>query len=123
MPGGAPDTLNGFVWWFVVGIYGLTIALSLYVAIDSVRPARRPRLDALREPWWLYTAEAVVYLAAVIAAWVPLPAQLRWLHAIPVGLTLVALVLGIAYLLRVVFPKPVAEPVAPESEPEPDTDA
>lgn len=124
MPGGAPDTLNGFVWWFVVGFYGLTVALSAFVAGDSVRPPRRPRLDAIREPWWLYLAVAVVYLVSVVAAWVPLPASLRWLHAIPVGLTVVAFGFGVAYLLRVVFPAPakgaepeaIAEPDAPPSD-------
>jgi len=115
VPGGAPEQLGGYVWWFVMGVYFLGIGLSLFVAIDSVRPARRPRLDALREPWWLYTAEAVVYLAFVLAAWVPWPATLRWIAAIPVGWTLVALGFGFAYLLRVVFPKPAAEPAAPEN--------
>jgi hypothetical protein len=104
VPGGAPEVLGGPVWWFVVGVYLLAIALAAFVLIDSSRPRRRDRLAALPEPAWLYAGMSGLYLACVVGAWIPgVP---RVLTVIPVFLTLLAMPTAVAYLLRVVYPKP-----------------
>jgi len=114
VPRGAPQVLGGPVWWLAMGVYILTAALGLFVFIDSVRPAGRSRFDAVREPWWVYTASEAVYLCLLFGVWIPkVP---RALSAIPVLLTPFALALGVAYLLRVVYPKPVAETAAESGE-------
>ena len=96
-----------------MGVYILTAVLGLFVFVDSIRPAGRSRFDAVREPWWLYTACEVVYLCLLFGVWIPkVP---RVLSAIPVLLTPFALALGVVYLLRVVYPKPTAAGAEPEA--------
>jgi FtsH-binding integral membrane protein len=114
MPG---QILGGPIWWFAMGIYLLAAGLGLFVLIDSLRPNGRSRFDALREPWWLYAVSEGIFLAFLFGVWIPkVP---RIVSAIPVALTPFALVLGVAYLLRVVFPKPAAS----AEEPAPTADA
>lgn len=106
MPGGAPQVLGGPVWWLLVGVYVLTAVLGSFVFVDSLRPGGRARFDSVPEPWWLYAASEAVYLCLLFGVWIPkVP---RVLSAIPVVLTPFALALGVAYLLRVVYPKPAA---------------
>ena len=116
--------LGGPVWWYFFGVYALAFVLSAYCFVDSLRPQRRERFAEIPEPGWLYTAVHGVYLVCVLAVWIPgVP---RVLAAVPVGLMVFALGFGFAYLLRVVFPKPVAgEPDAQDepSEGEPAGDA
>lgn len=100
-----PQVLGGPVWWFVFGLYLLTIALAVFALVDSQRPARKDRLAELPEPAWLYPVLSGVYLVCVVGAWLPFVP--RALSAVPVGLTPFSLALSIAYLLRVVFPKPI----------------
>ena len=101
-----PQVLGGPIWWFLVGLYVLTFGLSAYCLIDSFRPARAERIAALPEPGWLYSVAFTVYLVCVVGVWIPLIP--RGVSVVPVLLAPFALALGIAYLLRVVFPKPVS---------------
>jgi len=110
MSGGAP-ALRGLDWfsggpvgWYFLLVYVAAILLAVFVAVDSLRPGRRERLATLPEPWWLYAGFQSVFLVFAFFAWVPpLP---RWVSAIPVVMTPFALAEQVAYLLRVVFPKP-----------------
>jgi hypothetical protein len=102
----AAQVLGGPVWWFVFGLYLLTIALAVFVLIDSQRPARREALAAIPEPSWLYAVFTGVYLVVVVGVWIP--AVPRIVAVVPVVLTPIALALSVAYLLRVVFPKPAS---------------
>jgi hypothetical protein len=98
-----------------MAVYLLAAGLGLFVFVDSVRPNGRPRFEGLREPWWLYSAAEGVFLLLLVGVWIPkVP---RVLSAIPVVLTPFALAVGVAYLLRVVFPKPVpVEEAVPAAE-------
>jgi len=124
MSGGAP-ALRGLDWfsggpvgWYFLLLYGGTVLLAAFVLIDSLRPGRRERLAALPEPSWLYTGFQAVFLVFALFGWVPpLP---RWVAVIPVALTPFALAEQVAYLLRVVFPKP-AKPA--QSAEQPNSDA
>lgn len=106
MPGGAPQVLGGPVWWFVFGVYVLALGLSLYVTIDSLRASRRERLAELSEPSWLYTAIEGAFAVVALGVWIP--AIPRVAAAVPGFAFPFALAFGVAYLLRVVFPKPAA---------------
>jgi hypothetical protein len=118
MAGSAPQ-LRGLDWfsggpvgWYFLFVYAAAVLLAVYVVADSLRPKRRARLAELPEPWWVYPGLQGVFLAFVLFGWVPpLPS---WVAVIPVALTPFALAEQVAYLLRVVFPKP-------QSSPEPDT--
>jgi hypothetical protein len=113
MPGGTP-ALRGLDWfvggpvgWYFLILYVGTVALAAYVVVDASRPVRREWLAGLPEPAWLYQLVCGVFLALALVGWVPpLP---RWVAVIPVVMTPFALGLGVAYLLRVVFPKPRSE--------------
>jgi len=106
VPGGAPEILGGPVWWYFVAVYVIAIALAAYVLFDSQRAARAERLASLREPARLYPIASGVYLVCVVGVWIP--AIPRAISVAPVLLTPFSLVLSVAYLLRVVFPKPPA---------------
>jgi hypothetical protein len=121
VPGGAPK-FQGLDWfaggpigWYLLIVFSLTVLLAAFVAVDSLRPGRRARLAELREPSWTYTGIEAVFLALALFGWLPfLP---RWVAAVTVLMVPFALGFSVAYLLRVVFPKPVvdAAPV-PENE-------
>lgn len=98
-----PQVLGGPVWWYVMGVYLLTIVLAAFCLADSLRATRRERFAELPEPAWLYTIAFAVYLVCVVGVWIPVVP--RAVAAVPVILTPFALALGVAYLLRVVFPK------------------
>jgi hypothetical protein len=110
MPGGTP-AIRGLDWfsggpvgWYFLLLYAAAVLLAVFVIADSLRPARRPRLAELPEPAWVYGGLQAVFLAFALFGWVPpLP---RWIAVIPVALMPFALAEQIAYLLRVVFPKP-----------------
>lgn len=103
MPGGAPQILGGPVWFFLTVLILGTVALALFVFFDSFRPKRAEQAASLREPLWTYTAGQGVFLAALLVAQVA--RGYSWVSAVPAVLMLLALAQGIAYLLRVVFPK------------------
>jgi len=108
VPGGAPQVLGGPIWWFVFGVYAGSLVLAAYVIVDSLRPTRLATAPLrLREPLALYMIGEAVFLALALVVWIPaVVARARWLAAVPVLLTPFAIALGVAYLLRVVFPKP-----------------
>ena len=108
MPGGAPQFLGGPVWWFIFTVYVLSLGLSLYVTVDSLRAVRRERLAEIPEPRWLYTAIEGAFAIVAIGVWIPgVP---RVAAVAPVIAFPFALAFGVAYLLRVVFPKPMTGP-------------
>jgi len=107
MPGGAPQVLAGPVWWFFFSAYVLSLGLSLFVTIDSLRPSRRERLAEIPEWRWLYTAIEGAFAIVAIGVWIPgVP---RITAVAPVVAFPFALAFGVAYLLRVVYPKPSAD--------------
>ena len=116
MPGGAPQVLGGPLWWSVVGLYLFVMVLAAFVLVDSLRPLRRDRLAELPEPAWVYPALTGLHLVCFFGVWIP--GMPRALSVIPVILTLVMLPTGVAYLLRVVYPKPVADHAAEGQTPE-----
>jgi hypothetical protein len=75
---------------------------------------RRQALAALPEPAWLYNVFQPVFLACAIVVWLPFVP--RVLAVVPVMLVPFALADQVAYLLRVVFPRPdeSAEGAAPD---------
>ena len=79
------------------------MVLAAYCVFDSFRPARAELIASLPEPTWLYSVFFTVHLVSVVGVWIPLIP--RAVSVVPVLLTPFALALGIAYLLRVVFPK------------------
>lgn len=96
--------LNGPVWLFAQFVILGAIVLSVYTLADSLRPARRAKVaERLREPLWLYSALTGTYLALLVA--VQIIPGLQLASAVVSIATPFALALGIAYLLRVVFPR------------------
>jgi len=114
VPGGAPEVLGGPVWWYFVGVYVLAIGLAVFVLADSLRLGRRERLAELPESARLYPTAAGVFLVCVVGVWIP--AVPRPVSVVPIVLAPFALALGVAYLLRVVFPRldESAESAAPD---------
>jgi hypothetical protein len=111
-----PQVLGGPIWWYIVAVYVIAIALAFFVVADTLLPVRASRRAEVREPGWVYGAFQLVYLLCVLGAW--LPVMPRPFAVVPVVLTPVSLVVGVAYLLRVVFPKPPkgdADPAVKES--------
>ena len=110
-----PDQiLGGPLWWYFFGVYVLALVLAVFVSIDSRRPVRAEAIAALREPAWLYDVFQPAFLACALLVWLPfLP---RVLAVVPVVLVPFALAGQVAYLLRVVFPKPV-NPAPSQSAP------
>ena len=107
MPGGAPQVLGGPVWWFIFTAYVLSLGLSLFVTIDSLRPSRRERLAEIPEWGWLYTVIEGAFAIMAIGVWIPgVP---RIAAVAPVVAFPFALAFGVAYLLRVVYPKAPSE--------------
>jgi hypothetical protein len=108
---GEKQILGGPVWVFAsVLIYG-TILLALYVLIDSLRPSRRASAKGrVPEPLWIYSAISVLFLGGLaVVQFVP---GLQLAAAAPALATPIVLIAGLAYLLRVVFPKPDADALA-----------
>jgi hypothetical protein len=114
VPGGAPEVLGGPVWWYFVGVYVLSIVIAAFTLVDSQRPGRHERLAGLPEAAWLYPVMSGIYLVCVVGVWIPgIP---RVLSVVPVLLTPFALAVSVAYLLRVVFPKPETAEAAERPE-------
>ncbi len=99
--------LGGPVWFFAqVVIFG-TLALSVFVLVDSLMPRRRSKVgDRLPEPLWVYSAVNVAYLLLLLA--VQLIPGLQMAAAVVAIASPIVLAFGVVYLLRVVFPKPDA---------------
>jgi hypothetical protein len=96
--------LAGPVFIFVLVALALTASLAVYVVVDSLR--RGPgAFSRIPEPQWLYTVPQLAYAALFVLSLVPVVTS-------AVGLALViatpfVFAEQVAYLLRVVFPKPV----------------
>ena len=112
------QVLGGPIWWLVMGLYLLTIGLAIFTLVDSLRSRRAERFSAIWEPRLLYAVPCLLYLLFVVGVWAPIVP--RPVSAVPVALTPLVLALGVAYLLRVVFPKPEARTPTPIGEGTPD---
>lgn len=104
--------LGGPVWLFATVIILITLLLALFVLLDAMRPARRRQITERAravgrraEPLWFYAAVEAAFLGALLVAQVW--AGISLVSAVPVALAPFALAMGIAYLLRVVFPRHV----------------
>jgi hypothetical protein len=115
---GADYILGGPVYWFMVALLLLGGTLAGFIVLDSLRRAFFAHSSQPDARWWAYLAPQGAYLLLLLVVqgpWLPLSAS-----AVVVLLTPFALIQSIAYLLRVVFPKPPAayvEPVASGIEP------
>jgi formate-dependent nitrite reductase membrane component NrfD len=97
-------SLGGPLWLFATGLVLLAVVLSGFVFADSMRPSRSTAVAGrLREPLWVYTLLAGLYLALLVI--VQVARGVQFAAAIVVLATPLALALGVTYLLRVVFPK------------------
>ena len=124
MPGGAPQ-LHGLEWftggpvgWYFLGMYVLAVGLAIFVLVDSQRPVRRPRLDELPEPAWIYPVISGGFLIFVFCVLLPFVPVL--FSAVPALLTPFWLAISVTYLLRVVFPKPAPTDEKPAEDEAPD---
>lgn len=98
--------LGGAVWTLAVVVLLIAAVLALFVVADSIRRARRN--DGSARGLWFYTLVEGVYLGMLLLAQFTLRFRIG-LGAAAAILTPVAIGVGVAYLLRVVYPKPVAE--------------
>lgn len=97
--------LAGPIWWTAVVVYLVAWLLSGLTALDSLRAVRAERFSQIGESRWLYFGPS---LAFFIAALVSQFAGVTSLSVVVVAIAPLILVLGMVYLLRVVFPKPAA---------------
>jgi len=111
------DTLlGGPVWFFAQAVIFGTLALSVFVLVDSLMPRRRAKVgDRLREPLWVYSAVNIAYLLLLLA--VQLIPGLQMAAAVVAVASPVVLAFGLVYLLRVVFPKVPYETTSPSRLP------
>jgi hypothetical protein len=114
MPFSVSEVLGGPVWWAILTLYLIVIGAAVFVRVDSLRAKRLERFSEMREPRLIYTGVATIYLICVVVAWTPLfPRQ--W-ALVPVLMTPIAFFVCTAYLLRVVYPKPVPALVIDDAE-------
>ncbi len=113
MPG-SDYVLGGPVFWLITGLLFATAMLGAFVAIDVVRLAfLRKSRPAERLRWW-YLVPQGLYMALLLLGQ---SGAISGAVVIAVVLTTpFVLAQGIAYLLRVVFPKPAT--AASESTPD-----
>jgi membrane associated rhomboid family serine protease len=101
-------SLGGPVWWFMQVLILGTIALSIFVLVDSLTPRRREKVaERLPEPLWVYALVNAAYLLLLVA--VQVVPGVQFAAAIAAFATPFALGFDFIYLLRAVFPKPVPE--------------
>lgn len=98
--------LGGPIWWLSVALLVLTWALAIYVSLDTMRAARAEALAKLPETRWTYFVPSVVFLAVSLTSQF---AGLAWLSIAQIIAAPFVFVLGMVYLLRVVFPKSPSE--------------
>lgn len=104
---GEDVVLLGPVWLFATALMVLVLFLAFFVIADVWRRVRTGRGGPPREPLWLYAAIQGGYLATFVV--VQFLGGVALVSAIPVALAPLALIVGITYLLRVVYPKPRSE--------------
>lgn len=98
-------TLAGPVWVIVQLLVVAAIVISVFMVADALRPHRRAQASerGLPEPLWVYAGTSGVFLALLIAVQV-IPGVQLGAAAVAMATPLI-IVLGMVYLLRVVFPK------------------
>lgn len=99
--------LNGPVFLFLAAVVVMAALLALFVAADAFRPRRREALARVPEPGWSYAALQGAFLVALGAG--QFAAAPDWVRTVSVGLVPVSLAVSVAYLLRVVYPRPSAD--------------
>jgi len=102
---GADYILGGPVYWFMVILLLLAGMLAAFVVLHASLVARRGRLAGKPASVWLWAGPQAGYLALLLVVQTPLLPLVA--SAVLVLLAPLALVQSFAYLLRVVFPKPV----------------
>ncbi|MDZ4168795.1 MAG: hypothetical protein U1E26_03955 [Coriobacteriia bacterium] len=96
--------LGGPVWLFATAVLLLTVGLGLFVVFDVVRRIRRGRDEAVgRGALVAFAVGEGVFLLTLVA--VQLLQGVSLVSAVPVVLMPFALAGGIAYLLKVVYPR------------------
>jgi len=101
---GSDYVLGGPVFWIATGLLLVAGALAAFIVFDSLRRAFFPGARPAEPLRLFYVVPQALYLFVVVLG------QVRAIPVLVTGifvlLTPLALVQGIAYLLRVVFPKP-----------------
>ncbi|TLM77150.1 MAG: hypothetical protein FDZ70_05730 [Actinobacteria bacterium] len=106
--------LNGPVYLVLAAIVVLAAGLAAFVLVDVFRPRRREALARVPEPGWAYAALEGAFLVALMAG--QFASAPDWVRTTSVGLLPFAVAVAVAYLLRVVYPKPVARGDAPSAD-------
>ena len=104
---GADYILNGPIYLLMIGLLFLAGMLAAFVILHSLRRAFFVHTSKPDARWWAYLAPQGLFLLLLLVVqgpWLPLIAS-----AVVVFITPFALIQSIAYLLRVVFPKPMAQ--------------
>jgi len=117
---GADYILAGPIYWFVVVLLVLAGMLAAFVVLHASLIARRKQLAEKPASVWLWAGPQAGYLALLLI--VQTPALPLIASAVLVLLTPLALIQSIAYLLRVVFPKPAVPNDADANPPLQDSD-
>ena len=100
--------LGGPIYWFMVLLLFLAGMLAAFVILDSLRRVFHTHTSQPDARWWAYFVPQSAYLVLLLVVQTPLLPLIA--SAVMVLLTPFALIQSVAYLLRVVFPKPVADP-------------
>jgi hypothetical protein len=111
----APQLLSGPVFWVLTGLLFVAAMLAAFVTIDSARRAWVPGSGAA-EPlrWWYLVPQAVYFVLVILGGVGAIPMIVTGIVFLCMPL---ALAQGIAYLLRVVFPKtPTTDPAEESME-------
>jgi FtsH-binding integral membrane protein len=99
------QVLGGPVWFVATFFILGALALAVFVFIDSMRPKRAESVAGrLPEPLWVYTVLEGLFIGSLIVVQVAKGVSL--MSAVPVAIAPFAIAAGVAYLLRVVYPKP-----------------
>lgn len=94
--------LSGPVWLFATAVILIAVMLALVVVVDSIRPLRRLRDGSRSGRTWPYAlVEASFLVALAVAQFAP---GVSGVSLLPVALAPIALLMGVLYLLRVVYP-------------------
>jgi len=118
--GGADYILGGPIYWFMVILLVLAGMLAAFVVLHASLVARRKQLADTPASVWLWAGPQAGYLALLFVVQTPLLPLIA--SAVLVLLTPLALIQSIAYLLRVVFPKPAVPTDVDASAPLQDPD-
>jgi len=105
--GGTDYILGGPIYWFMVALLVLAGMLAAFVVLHASLIARRKQLAEKPASVWLWAGPQAGFLALLFVVQTPLLPLIA--SAVLVLLTPLALIQAIAYLLRVVFPKPVGQ--------------